>query len=167
MTDDAMEFDTDDAEAPETGNRALRNQLKAAEARAREAEAKAQANEAAARRVAFMDAGLGDSPQERFFRDHYQGELTGEAIRAAAQQSGFMAAQDAETQTEVDEIAGMSQTAQGADAPERAGSEEAMDREMREFAEKGAREGMPPDQIGAGISQILERYNKPTVGERL
>jgi len=160
MTSDAdMDFDDDQTEADESGPPALRRQLKEANRRARDAEERANSNEAAARRVAFLDAGIPDSPQTRFFMEKYDGALNGEAIKTAAQAHGFMAAQEAETQAEIDKIAEMSQASQGAESPEARGSEEAMEREMREAAETASRTG---GDVGEAIAGVQRRYNRPT-----
>ncbi len=161
MSSDAeLEYD-DDSEAEVSPNSALRKKLRDAEQKAQKAEERAATNEAAARRVAFMDAKVPESPQSKFFMDHYDGDLSPEAIRTAAQANGFMAAQEAETQAEIDQITGMSDTAQGAESPERNSSEEAMDREMREAAEEAARTG-GPDAVGEAIAAVLQRHNRPT-----
>ncbi len=161
MTQDA-DMELEDEEAEESGPRGLRNKLKDAERRAREAEERANTNEAAARRVAFLDAGIPDNPQTRYFQSTYSGDLNGEAIKSAAQAHGFMAAQEAETNAEIDQIDSMSQTSQGAESPEQAASDEALDRELREAAEAAYKAGEP---TGPALEAVLRRFNRPVASD--
>jgi len=164
MTSDAdMDYgENDDTEAEVSGNAALRKQIKDANRRAQEAEERAAANETAARRVAFMDAGIPDSPQTKFFMDKYDGPLDADTIRNTAQANGFLSAQEANTAAEVDAISDMSVATQGGQDPEAAGSEEALDRELKETAERLYSQGADPDAVGDGLSEVLERYGKQT-----
>ncbi len=88
------DYDLDDTyDEPEqtNGPRQLREAMK----RAQQAEADATARaEAAERRAAFSDAGLHTlTPAQRTLLDNgYKGELTSEAIKAFAQEAGFLAA---------------------------------------------------------------------------
>ncbi len=163
MSQDAN-MELDDDEPDESGNSALRKKLREAERKAKDSEDRALANEAAARRVAFLDAGIPKNPQTDYFQQTYSGDLTAEAIKTAAQAHGFLAAQEAETQAEIDVIEGMSFTAQGADTPERASSEEALDRELREAAEEAFKSGNPQD-VGPALEAVLRRHGKDVAAD--
>ncbi len=163
MTSDA-DFDVDDDETADepSGNAALRKKLSEANRQVREATERAQANEAAARRVAFMDAGIPDNPQSRYFQQTYDGALEADAIKTAAQAHGFMAAEEAQTNAEVEQIDSMSRATQGAEPAEQAGSTEAIDREMREAAETAVREGR---DVGEAIARVQMAHGRPTTFE--
>lgn len=89
LTDDEEELG--DGSSP---NAALRKKLKAETRARKEAEARAEANASAARRVAFLDADIPDTPQARYFRETYNGSLDKDAIREAALTNGFLTEDD-------------------------------------------------------------------------
>lgn len=80
-----MDSNLDDFDEQETGRNPLRDRMKQLEAE--NAELKARADEAsqAARELAFVKAGVDPNlPVAKYFMKGYEGELTAEAIRAAA-----------------------------------------------------------------------------------
>lgn len=81
------DFDSEDESTPEEP-RGLRKQIEEQAAKAREAEARAAAAE---RELAFAKAGLPLSdPKMDYFVKGYDGDLTPEVIRAAAEAAGFL-----------------------------------------------------------------------------
>lgn len=77
-------------------NRELARNQRAAEDRARELEAKAAEADRASRELAFLKAGVNpDDPAARYFVKGYDGELTPDAIKAAATEARIISpAQD-------------------------------------------------------------------------
>lgn len=85
MTDFSESEDQDQIEEP----RGLRKQIEEQAAKAREAEARAAAAE---RRLAFAEAGISLSdPKMSYFVKGYDGDLSADAIKAAASEAGFLA----------------------------------------------------------------------------
>lgn len=86
---DDTTYDTYDEPEPSNGPKQLREAMKRAQQAADEATARA---EAAERRAAFADAGLHTlTPAQReLLNNGYKGELTSEAIKAFAQEAGFL-----------------------------------------------------------------------------
>lgn len=101
---------------------------------------------------AFLKAGLPDTPQVKFFQEHYSGEPTPEAIKTAASEFGFAPVVDQEIQDEVAVISAQSDAVPGADMP-------ADDREkmMKEFADVVAQGGNGED--------VLRRYGHPVASD--
>lgn len=150
------EQDTEDGqeqEEQETQERTVtlaRRQIKVLEQKAKgfdEATAKAATLE---RELAFARAGLPDDPKTAYFIKGYEGDLTAEAIRTAAQTAGFM-----ET------------PAAAPSAPERAAHERMAD------AAAGAQ--VPPQDFAAEIAQakspaevmaIVKRAGLPTTWDQ-
>jgi hypothetical protein len=106
--------DSDEGEDERSLPAKLRRQLKEANARAKAFEEQAAANAGAARRVAFQDANIPDTPQAKYFREKYDGEMSSEAIRAAATEYGFVTDQSPEAQASMDAVAAQSDAAAGA-----------------------------------------------------
>lgn len=80
-----MDSNLDDFDEQDTGRNPLRDRMKQLEAE--NAELKARADEAsqAARELAFVKAGVDPNlPVAKYFMKGYEGDLTAEAIRAAA-----------------------------------------------------------------------------------
>lgn len=156
MTQPDLDYDNDldDSEDEGTGLVGdLRKQLKAAKKAQRAAEETAAGNSAAARRVAFLDAQVPDTPQTKFFREHYSGELDPETIRAQAIANGFMEAED-----HTDEVAGLdlqSSTVSGGELPTRPGSMEAYEAELDE-----ALRNAPRGQESKVVQQVYEKYQR-------
>lgn len=111
------EYDEDGNEIESEGIQGLRGAKKAAEARAEAAEAELATARDATKELAFLKAGLDDSKQSTFFRTHYDGELTSEAIQAAAQEAGIVPDASQETQANVAAQAQMAAGLQGAETP--------------------------------------------------
>ena len=94
MSDDIY---TDDQDPQQTEGSRLRQMYEAEKAKAaqlaveNEALTKLKAeNEALARKVAFTEAGLPNTPQVEFFKSHYTGDPTPEAVKTAATAAGFL-----------------------------------------------------------------------------
>lgn len=82
------EFDPTENPPTEEEPRGLRKQIEEQASKAREAEARAAAAE---RELAFAKAGLPlDDPKMGYFVKGYEGDLTPEAIKAAAESAGFL-----------------------------------------------------------------------------
>lgn len=161
MTQFDPEYDDqidDDEDIDEGGSlpAKLRKQLKEANKRAKEAEARAEANIAAARRVAFLDANIPDTPQTRYFRDRYDGDLNAEAIRAEALANGFIEADD--TSKEIEEIESSTENFSGGAQPTSLGS---MD-EFRAEVEKAVAKAKP-GQENRAIDEVRQRFAKTVV----
>lgn len=94
MSEFDSEIDDDQPEEP----RGLRKQIEEQAAKAREAEARAAAAE---RELAFAKAGLDLSdPKIGYFARGYQGEISADAIRAEAENAGFLGAPAPEVSAE-------------------------------------------------------------------
>ena len=133
----------------------------------REAEKRANARaEAMAKENAFLKAGVNPEGDARlqFFYENYQGELTGEAVRAKAQELGFIEAETPSTpepgtsqdpeQTKVREtMASDTLEPQGAQ-PERARTVETDYEMYRDDLKEGA---LRPEAAGAVFGGIFER----------
>lgn len=89
-TDDDTDSDDDDgADQGSTGVREMRKRIKALEAERDGLRQAADRNPALERELAFAKAGIAaDSPMAPYFVKGYDGELTPEQIRAAAQSAG-------------------------------------------------------------------------------
>lgn len=88
-TDDDFSDDTDHDADGDSNVRRMREKIKAQDAElktAREAADKVQVME---RRLAFAEAGLGDSPMREYFVKGYDGDTSPDAIRAAATAAGL------------------------------------------------------------------------------
>ena len=151
-TDD---LDTDD-DLDDDGNLPgkLRKQLREANKRAKAAEERAEANAAAARRVAFLDAGIPDTPQTKFFREHYSGELTGEAIKASALDNGFLTAED--HSSEIDALDQASQDMGGGFPPDAMLGDAA---EMQQAMDEAVASA-PRGQESRAIAAVVDRYRR-------
>lgn len=87
--DDDLDNDEPEQQAP-NWRRQLERKATKAEKRASEAESRADAAE---RRLAFAEAGVPlDDPKSRYFVKGYDGDLTADAIKAAAAEAGLLAA---------------------------------------------------------------------------
>lgn len=106
--EDDEETDTPQIRKIRQSNRQLKKEM-------RDLRQAADAGKEATRRLALLDAKLPETPQVKFFLDHYDGDLTAEAIRSAAASYGFIEP-DAAVNAEVKGIDQMSQAAAGAQA---------------------------------------------------
>lgn len=116
MTDEFDDIDPD----PEDGDNLVKNlraQLKAARKEVNEYKELATAGQQAVRERAFDKAGIPDTKLGQMFRKSYDGDVTPEAIRAAAVEYELIA-EDTTAQTEINQIEGMAQVAQGAETPD-------------------------------------------------
>jgi hypothetical protein len=96
MSDD-FDDDLDDGENPDESSviRNLRKQV-------RENADAAKRADAAERKLAFIEAGVPATKATEYFIRGYDGELTPEAIKAAAVEAGFVQAEEEETDPERD-----------------------------------------------------------------
>ena len=90
MSDDAQYDDNDNDSDESEGLRGLRKAKNAAEARQRELEAEVAQGNADRKELAFLKANLGDSKAVSFFRQHYDGALDSDSIRAGAADAGVI-----------------------------------------------------------------------------
>lgn len=94
MSDYTQGYDDEDDEQPQPDQRTRtvpRDVFKDLERRAKAGDETAKLLEAANRRLAFADAGINTSdPKLAYFVRGYDGEMTADAIRAAAAEAGFI-----------------------------------------------------------------------------
>lgn len=86
-----MPDEPDDTDIDADGNtnvRQMRDRIKSLEAEAKQHREAAEQVPALTRRVAFAEAGLGASPMRTYFEKGYDGEMSADAIRAAASEAG-------------------------------------------------------------------------------
>ena len=96
MSDSNYEFE-DEVEDQATRKDPVRAQLRKVEQQLQVAEAKAKEAEAAQRELAFVKAGVDpDSAAAKYFVKGYDGELTPEAIRAAAEEANLVSSEKKE-----------------------------------------------------------------------
>ena len=100
MSDSNYEFE-DEVEDQATRKDPVRAQLRKVEQQLQVAEAKAKEAEAAQRELAFVKAGVNpDSAAAKYFVKGYDGELTPEAIRAAAEEANLVSSEKKEAAVE-------------------------------------------------------------------
>ena len=100
MSDSNYEFE-DEVEDQATRKDPVRAQLRKVEQQLQVAEAKAKEAEAAQRELAFVKAGVDpDSAAAKYFVKGYDGELTPEAIRAAAEEANLVSSEKKEVAVE-------------------------------------------------------------------
>jgi hypothetical protein len=150
--DTDSDYDDDPDSTDGGGNAALRKKLKDAERRAREAESRAESNSAAARRIAFLDAGIPDTPQSRFFLDKYDGDFDPEVIKAQAIEYGFLT--DDDHSDELAAVASQADAAAQAQGPTVTGSQEDYEAEI-EAAVRNSERG----KEAYAIDQVVQRWN--------
>lgn len=155
MPDDDYEEEGSDEKSPAW----YRKQMKAINDELAEAKAAAATNQDAARRVAFQDANIPDTPQTKFFRQHYDGEWTPDAIKAAATEFGFVApvTTDPATESAVAGAQAFSEAAAGGFTPA-PGNQAEIEREMDEAVSHA-----PHGQEAKAIAEVWKRYNKNPV----
>lgn len=154
MTQTDPDYTDDDLdEDPSVLVRNLRKQLKESNKRAAAAEERAEQNSSATRRVAFLDAGIPDTPTTQFFREHYSGELDPETIKAQAMQHGFITPED--HTAEVESIGTMSEAVQGGDRPPALGDLDEFKREMDEAVRNA-----PRGTETKVIDEVYKRWNR-------
>lgn len=109
------EYDeTDDTPEESEGIRGIRQAKQAAEERARAAEEALAAAQAAQRELGAIKAGLDPAEKSHaFFLNHYEGEFTPEAMKAAAIDAGIIPEIAPEAQESVQGQARMAQAFQG------------------------------------------------------
>jgi hypothetical protein len=96
MSDSNYEFE-DEVEDQASRKDPVRAQLRKVEQQLQVAEAKAKEAEAAQRELAFVKAGVDpDSAAAKYFVKGYDGELTPEAIRAAAEEANLVSSEKKE-----------------------------------------------------------------------
>jgi hypothetical protein len=132
----------------------LRKQLRAANKRLKDMEAQANQNQAAARRVAFIDAGIDlSTPAMRFYSEHYAGDLDPEAIKADALANGFLTETD--HSNEISEVAGQSEAVAGGEGPPAFGDMEEFSREIDEAVRKA-----PRGKEAQAIDEVYQRFKR-------
>lgn len=153
------EFSLEDDADETTGganNRTLRNQLKEANRQLQDMQRQVEEAAQVRRDLAFFQAGLPDTPMTKFFREHYSGDPTPEAVKAAASEIGLLTG-DPAVAGEVAGIDAMSQVAMGAESPTVIGSAEEMQAEMA----KAASRHKGPEAAFA-VEEVLRRYGVTT-----
>jgi hypothetical protein len=157
MPEDDIDNDDEPGEEEDTPTaRLLRKKLSTANKRERELEALVEANQGAARRIAFLDAGIPDTPQATFFREHYTGDLDPEVIKTAAAEHGFI--EDTPTPG-VAEIEAQSEAAYGGQGNVVQGSDDEFNTEV----DRAAREA-PRGKTSQAIDDVFRKYNRVNRG---
>lgn len=146
--------DDEDTDLDEDGPNPLRKQLRQSQKANKALQEQVNAGAAILKENAFLKAGLPDTPQVKFFQEHYSGEATPEAIKAAAAEFGFTPPVDAATQAEVAAIADQSEALSGGVQSMAPDSEEAMLKEFEE-ALKAGRSG----------EAVLRKYGRPVASD--
>lgn len=104
MSDSNEEFE--DESQDQVTKDPVRAQLRKVEERLKVSEAKAKEFESAARELNFVKAGVNTSdPGAKYFVKGYDGELTPDAIRVAAQEANLIPASDSKKTTPAEEQA--------------------------------------------------------------
>ena len=100
MSDSNYEFE-DEVEDQATRKDPVRARMRELEQQVKAVEAKAKEAEAAQRELAFVKAGVDpDSAAAKYFVKGYDGELTPEAIRAAAEEANLVSSEKKEVAVE-------------------------------------------------------------------
>jgi hypothetical protein len=142
MSNVDLDLDDDDDDLDFQGDAAqlvshLRQVAKDAKKAVREANKEAERGRESTKKLAFIEAELpNDDPKVAFFLENYKGDYTKEAIRAAAQQHGFIAP-DVNISNEVKTVEQMMAANNGSTSPAAPGTEEAMLAEIRAVKETG------------------------------
>jgi hypothetical protein len=150
------QFDTDDEEIEDEGTGLvadLRKQLRDAKREAKALSEQVGQNQGAARRIAFLDAGIPDTPQTKFFREHYDGDLDPETIKSMATEHGFLT--DVDRSAEIGDIASQSEAAAGAQGPNVMGGQEEYEAELDKAVKAAPRGGE-----SAAIAEVVARYSR-------
>jgi len=120
MSDSIYEFE-DEVEDQATRKDPVRARMRELEQQVKAFEAKAKEAEAATRELAFVKAGVDpDSAAAKYFVKGYDGELTPEAIRAAAEEASLIPSQKKEVAAEQqawNRVAQASRAGETSDAP--------------------------------------------------
>ena len=120
MSDSNYEFE-DEVEDQATRKDPVRARMRELEQQVKAFEAKAKEAEAAQREFAFVKAGVNpDSAAAKYFVKGYDGELTPEAIRAAAEEASLIPSQKKEVAAEQqawNRVAQASRAGETSDAP--------------------------------------------------
>lgn len=116
MTDDAEFYDEDEQDEQPTGGQRESRDIRQLRKKAKDYDLIASERDNAKRELEFYKAGIPDTPQAKYFRKGYDGDLTAEAIRAAAAEVGLVeieTADDAELEEQdgLDRIAAASKGA--------------------------------------------------------
>lgn len=104
-----------------------------------------------ARDEAFAQAALPDSKMSLFFRQHYDGDPSAEAIRQAALENGIIGETEPGIQAQVDAIGAQSQAFAGADGTINLNTNAAMDAEIDAAAQISS----------AAVANVLRKYGRP------
>jgi hypothetical protein len=120
MSESDFEFE-DEAQDQATRKDPVRARMRELEQQVKAFEAKAKEAEAATRELAFVKAGVDpDSAAAKYFVKGYDGELTPEAIRAAAEEASLIPSQKKEVAAEQqawNRVAQASRAGETSDAP--------------------------------------------------
>ena len=104
MSDANYEFEEDAKDQVERNP--VRAQLRNLEAKNKELEAKLSAATEAQRKLAFVEAGVDiTSPASRYFVKGYDGEMTADAIRQAAQETNLIGAMQTKPEVQAEQQA--------------------------------------------------------------
>ena len=104
MSDANYEFEDDATDQVERNP--VRAQLRKSEARNKELEAKLLEATEAQRKLAFVEAGVDiNSPASRYFVKGYDGEMTADAIRQAAQETNLIGATQTKPEVQAEQQA--------------------------------------------------------------
>jgi hypothetical protein len=114
MSEFESDFDDSDGEQDGQEPREENHNLKQLRKKGRDYDAVASERDTYKRELEFYKAGIPDTPQTRYFRKGYDGDLSVEAIRAAAAEAGFIDSDDSdELDEELDSLDRMSTASTG------------------------------------------------------
>lgn len=146
--------DTDDGEDSPTIQQ-MRERIKTQNAELRAARESADKAQELERRLAFAEAQIGDSPMKQYFVRGYEGDMTSDAIRAAATAAGLPLLGQASSPPPPDRTADLAAHAQMNQAGQ--GGTSDADQNAAYHAELAATDGSWEQ-----VKQVLDKYQVPT-----
>jgi hypothetical protein len=175
------DLDTNDQGGEDRPVTLSRKQLDALERRAKAGDAAVEKAKAADRRAAFLEAGVDMShPGSAYFVKGYDGEVSVDAIRKAAEEAGFLAKPQQETkppdngaqpaageaaesylsEQDVDDMARLTRMAAVQSSPDTSGVNHAA--EMERVAQAAAKAG---DDVPQAVAAYMMRVGLPVAGD--
>lgn len=161
-TDDDYDLDDDTTtDEPQTGRNPLRAQMRKQEKELKELREQLAAGQQASRELAFVKAGVDTTkPGAKYFVKGYEGELTVDAIKAAAVEEGFLQAEteDVVTDDEKHALSEIERASNGGRAP---GRSEDLGAQMRALA---GRKDLSLSQQKAELDALIAQAGIPVQG---
>lgn len=151
-TDDDLDEDADPTGTDDLSN--LRKQLRQSQRNNKALAGQLEEASSVRKENAFLKAGLPDSPSVKFFQDHYDGDPTPEAIKAAAAQYGFIPEVSQQMSDDIAALDKQSEAVTGATESLNPDSEEAMLKELDAVLRKGG-----------NAEAVLRKYGRPVASD--